>query len=88
MRDTHLSSKLQLSKERLFDAFKNEKVEHKAKSKDDSDEEPQSYLNYVNNLLHTLFSNCEVYFNNTMVYNANGIYPHKAQYRMNTTRRQ
>ena len=68
MRDTHLSSKLQLSKERLFDAFKNEKVEH--------------------NLLHTLFSNCEVYFNNTMVYNANGIYPHKAQYRTNTTRRQ
>ena len=79
MRDTHLSLKLQLFKGRLFDAFKKEKAEHKANSEEDSDEEPQTYLTYVNNLLHSLFSNCEVYFNNTMVYNANGLYPHKAQ---------
>ena len=26
-----------------------------------------------------MFSNCKVFFNNTMVYNANGLYPHKAQ---------
>ena len=76
MRDTHLSLKLQLFKGTLFDAFKKEKAEHKAKSEEDSDEEPQTYLIY---LLHSLFSNCEVYFNNTMVYNANGLYPHKAQ---------
>ena len=31
IRDTHLSLKLQLFKERLFDAFKKEKAEHKAK---------------------------------------------------------
>ena len=67
MRDTHLSLKLQLFKGRLFDAFKKERAEHKAKSEEDSDEEPQTYLTYVNNLLHSLFSNCEVYFNNTMV---------------------
>ena len=79
MRDTHLSLKLQLFKGRLFEAFKKEKAEHKAKLEEDSDEEPQTYLTYVNNLLHSLFSNCEVYFNNTMVYNANGLYPHKAQ---------
>ena len=79
MRDTHLSLKLQLFKGRLFDAFKKEKAERKAKSEEDSDEEPQTYLTYVNNLLHSLFSNCKVYFNNTMVYNANGLYPHKAQ---------
>ena len=59
--------------------FKEEKADHKAKSEEDSDEEPQTYLTYVNNLPHSLFSNCEVYFNNTMVYNANGLYPHKAQ---------
>ena len=41
MRDTHLSLKLQLFKGRLFDAFKKEKAEHKAKSEEDSDEEPQ-----------------------------------------------
>ena len=79
LRDTHLSLKLQLFKGRLFDAFKKEKAEHKAKSEEDSDEEPKTYLNYVNNLLHSLFSNCEVYFNKTMVYNANELYPHKAQ---------
>ena len=79
LRDTHISLKLQLSKGRLFEAFKKEKAEHKAKSEEDSDEEPQTYLTYVNNLLYSLFSNCEVYFNNTMVYNANGLYPHKAQ---------
>ena len=67
MRDTHLSLKLQLFKGILFDAFKKEKAEYKAKSEDDSDEEPQTYLTYVNNLLHSVFSNCEVYFNNTMV---------------------
>ena len=67
MRDTHISLKLQLFKGRLFDAFKKEKAEHKAKSEEDSDEEPYSYLTYVNNLLNSLFSKCEVYFNNTMV---------------------
>ena len=79
MRDNYHSSKLQLFKGRLFDAFKKEKAEHKAKSEEDSDEEPQPDLIYVNNVLHFLFSNCEVYFNNTMVYIANGLYPHKAQ---------
>ena len=44
MHDTHLSLKLQLIKGRLFDAFKKEKAEHKAKSEEDSDEEPQNYL--------------------------------------------
>ena len=57
----------------MFDAF------NKKKSEDDSDEEPQNYLTYINNLLHSLFSNSEVYFNNTMVYNANGLYPHEVQ---------
>ena len=62
MRITHLSLKLHLFKERLFEAFKKEKAEHKAKSEEDSDEEPQTYLTYVSILLHSLFSNYEVYF--------------------------
>ena len=32
----------------------------------------------VNNTLHSLFSNCEVYFNNEQVYSSNSLYPHKA----------
>ena len=81
MGGTHLSLKLQLFKRRLFDAFKREKAERKAKCEDDSHEELDPYLTYLYlyNLLHSLFSNCEVYFNNTMVYIVNGLYPHKAQ---------
>ena len=48
----------QLFKERLFDAFKRENAEHKAKLEDDMDEEPDPYLTYVKKLLHSLFSNC------------------------------
>ena len=62
MRDTHLSLKLQLFKGRLFDAFKKEKAEYKTKLVEYSEEEPPSYLAYVNNLLRSLFSTCEVYF--------------------------
>ena len=54
IRETHLSLKLQLFKGSLFDAFKKEEAEYKAKSEDDSDEDPQTYLIYVSNLLHSL----------------------------------
>ena len=63
----------------MFEAFKKEKAEHKAKSEEDLEEEAQTYLNYVNIILHSLFSNCEVFSINTMAYNANGLYPHEAQ---------
>ena len=66
MRDTHLSLTVQLVQRRLTDAFKREKSEHKAKSEDDSDEEAEPYFTYASNLLHSLFSNYEVDFNNTM----------------------
>ena len=80
IRDTQLSLKLQLFKGRLFDAFKKEQAELKAKSEADSDEEPKTYLTYVKNLLYSLFSNFEVYSNNTMAYNANALYPDKVQF--------
>ena len=63
----------------MFEAFKKEKAEHKAKSKEDSEEEAQTYLTYANNLHNSLFSNYEVFSINTMAYNANGLYPHEAQ---------
>ena len=77
MRDNYLSLKLQLCKGRLFDTLK--RAEYKAKSEEDSDEEPQTSFTHINNLLKSLNSSCEFYFDNTMVYNANGLYPHKAQ---------
>ena len=74
LRDTHLSLKLQLFKGRLFDAFKKEKAQHKAKSEDGLDEEPHTYLTWLNHLLHSLFSNGDVYFKNKKIYQINGIY--------------
>lgn len=35
-------------------------------------------ITLVNNALHSLFSNCEVFFNNEQVYTSNGLYAHKA----------
>ena len=64
MRDTHLSLKLPLFKGRLFEAFKKER---KAKLEEYSDVEPQTYSTYLNNLLQSVYSNCEVYLSNTMV---------------------
>ena len=56
MRDTHLSLKLIIFKGRLFDALRKEKAEHKAKSEKESHAESQTYLTYVNNLIHSLVS--------------------------------
>ena len=33
---------------------------------------------YVNNILHSIFSNAEFYINNHQIYNSNGLYAHKA----------
>ena len=36
------------------------------------------YLTHANNILHSLFSNCELYLNKQKVYNSNSLYGHKA----------
>ena len=53
------------------------KSEHKEKLVEDSDEVTQTYLNYVSNLLPSLFSNFILIIQGLT--NANGLYPHKAQ---------
>ena len=58
----------------MFDPFKREKEEHKAKSENESDEEPRPYLTSLHNLLHSLFSVCEDYSNTIIVYNATRLY--------------
>ena len=35
-------------------------------------------VTYVNNIMHSLFSNVEVYINNQQIYNSNGFYAHKS----------
>lgn len=42
------------------------------------DELDQHHIIPVNNLFHSLFSNCEVFFNNELVYSSNSLHAHKA----------
>jgi hypothetical protein len=43
-----------------------------------NDADHQDEVQFVNNILHSLFSNCDVSFNNELVYSSNGHYAHKA----------
>ena len=81
--------KLKFVKGRGYDTYesKEKKKEHKDESvvftetgTDDSDEEEEEVarVTYVNNIMHSIFSNLEVYINNQQIYNSNGLYAHKS----------
>ena len=78
MRDIHLQIKVGLQKGRLFDDFMKKDELGKADMGISFTDDDLHYLTHVNNLLHSLFSNCEVYLNNQQVYNSIGLYGHKA----------
>ena len=42
------------------------------------EEEAVPLVTHVNNILHSIFSNVEVYINNQQIYNYNGLYAHKS----------
>ena len=44
----------------------------------DGGEEEVARVTYVNNIMHSIFSNVEVYINNQQIYNSNGLYAHKS----------
>ena len=82
-----MALKLKFVKGRGYDTYesKEKKKEHKDESvvftetgNDDSEEEEVARVTYVNNIMHSLFSNVEVYFNNKQIYNSNGLYSHKS----------
>ena len=87
LRQSFLAFKLKFVKGRGYDTYesKEKKKEHKNESvdftetgTDDEEEEEVARVNYVNNILHSIFSNVEVYINNQRVYNSNGLYAHKS----------
>ena len=78
MRDIHLQIKVGLQKGRLFDDFMKKDEHGKPDMGMSFTDDDLHYLTHVNNILHSLFSNCEVYLNNQQVYNSNGLYGHKA----------
>ena len=42
------------------------------------EDEGVPHITHVNNILHSFFSNAELYINNHQIYNSNGLYAHKA----------
>ena len=82
-----MALKLKFVKGRGYDTYesKEKKKEHKDGSVDftetgDDEEEEQEEVrvNYVNNILHSIFSNVELYINNQQIYSSNGLYAHKS----------
>ena len=73
MRDINLQFKVELQKGRLFDDFMKRDEHGKADKGISFTADDLNYLTHVNNILHSLFSNCEVYLNNQQEYNSNGL---------------
>ena len=79
--------KLKFVKGRGYDTYesKEKKKEHKDESvvftetgEDDSEEEEVARVTCVNYIMHSIFSNVEVYINYQQIYNSNGLYAHKS----------
>ena len=82
-----MALKLKFVKERGYDTYesKEKKKEHKDESvvvtetgDDEEEQEEVARVTYVNNIIHSIFSNVEVYLNNQQIYISNGLYAHKS----------
>ena len=82
LRQSFLALKLKFVKGHGYDTYesKEKKKEHKDESfvstetgTDDEEEEEVARVTYVNNIMHSIFSNVEVYINNQQIYNSNGL---------------
>ena len=87
LRQSFLALKLQFVKGRGYDTYesKEKKREHKDESvvstetgDDSHQEEEVARVTYVNNIMHSIFSNVEVYINNQQIYISNGFNAHKS----------
>ena len=87
LRQAFLALKVKLVKRRGYDTYESEekKKEHNDESvvftetgtDDEEVQEEVARVTYVNNIMHSIFSNVEVYINNQQTYNSNGLYAHK-----------
>ena len=80
-----MALKLKFVKGRGYETYecKEKRKEHKdefvvfAETGDDEEEEV-ARVSYVNNIIHSTFSNVEVYINNHQIYSSNGLYAQKS----------
>ena len=89
-RQTYLALKTKLVRGRGFDTYKTteKKKEHKkdtvSTETGDNDvefieeDEGVPHITHVNNILHSIFSNAELYNKKLQIYNSNGLYAHKS----------
>ena len=80
-----MALKLKLVKGRGYETYNTKEVrkEHKEEAKAEEEEtveedDPVPLVTHVKNILHSIFSNVEVYINNQQIYNSNGLYAHKS----------
>ena len=85
LRQTYLALKLKLFRGCGYETYntkevkKEHKEEAKAKGEETAEEEaPVPLFTLVNNILHSIFSNVEVYINNQQIYNSNESYAHNS----------
>ena len=87
LKQTYLALKLKFVKGRGYKTYntKENKKEHKEEAKaaeettaEEEQEAPVPLVTHVDNLLHSIFSNVEMYINNQQIYNSNGLYAHKS----------
>ena len=82
LRQTYLA--LKLVRGRGYETYntkevtKERKEEAKAEEEETAEKEPVPLVTHVNNILHSIFSNVEMYINNQQNYNSNGLYAHKS----------
>ena len=87
LRQSFLALKLKFVEGRGYDTYESKemKKEHKDESviftetgSDEEEQEEVARVTYVNKIMHSIFSNVEVYVNNQHIYNSNGLYAHKS----------
>ena len=86
LRQTYLALKLKHVKGRGYETYNTNEIkkEHKEEAKAEKEETaedeeaPVPLVTHVNNILHSIFSNVEVYINNQQIYNSYGLYAHKS----------
>ena len=79
-----MALKLKLVRGRGYKTYNTKEVkkEHKEEAKAEEEETaekeaPVPLVTHVNTILHSIFSNVEVYINNQQICNSNGLYAHK-----------
>ena len=80
-----MALKLKLVRGRGYETYKSEEVkkEHKEEAKEEEEDTaeedaPVPLVTHINDILHSIFSNVEVYINNQQIHNSNGLYAHNS----------